>query len=260
MWLFVQPRRVSGTVYYEIAFAPMGPSLGQKIAGWGSLCYLDIFQVTASGAVPVANDLLIDRAMSSIVLTSMPYLAANFFMTVVSYALIRLDVGVVYMVFKNAAGTAPTRWVPAILRLTEEKGITADFTAVGDRLDWVRNNQENVIFPRLKRALGLLGENLVIDNFSYDDASNISGYRMRIFETEAQALTATEDITGMESGEIVQYTVSQTHDQDRNLRELHRSSIDTDQADYAVWEGTGATNYAASPQNTGSWPTGTNVS
>ena len=117
---------------------------------------------------------------------------------------------------------------------------------LGERLTLMYNHAVNVLQEMLERVKGLLGENLAIDQYEHDDAGNIESYRMRIFEDSASAEAATQDITGsLESGEIARYTVEQTIDLPKNLREFHVSSIDTDQPDTA--------------QSDTSWPTGDNV-
>lgn len=82
---------------------------------------------------------------------------------------------------------------------------------------------------RLKRLLGFLGENLVLDAFSYDSAGNCTGYRVRLFETRAAADSASAGITDVpEPGEIATYVVSQEYSSGRRLRISHVSLIDED--------------------------------
>jgi hypothetical protein len=82
---------------------------------------------------------------------------------------------------------------------------------------------------RLKRVLGLLGENLVLDNFSHDSAGNCTGFRIRLFGTRAGADAASIGITDVpEPDEIATYNVTQTFVGSRRLRISHVSLIDDD--------------------------------
>lgn len=82
---------------------------------------------------------------------------------------------------------------------------------------------------RIKRVLGLLGENLVLDNMSYDTAGNCTGFRIRLFETRALADAASVGITDVpEPGEFATYTVTQAYTSGRNTRASHVSLIDQD--------------------------------
>lgn len=71
---------------------------------------------------------------------------------------------------------------------------------------------------KLKRCLGLNGENMLLDSFSYDSAGNCTGCRIRIFETKADAEAATAGTTELEPGEIYQYTVATSYSTGRALR------------------------------------------
>lgn len=85
------------------------------------------------------------------------------------------------------------------------------------------------ISSRLKRIAGLLGENMAIDNFSFDTAGNCTGYRVRLFETRSAAAAASLGITDVpEPGEIATYTVEQDYSSGRRLRVSHVSTIDED--------------------------------
>lgn len=80
---------------------------------------------------------------------------------------------------------------------------------------------------KLTRILGMLGENVMLDVFTYDNAAgNITGYRMRVFEDATSAEAATKDATGFEPGEIAQFDVTQTHDFPRSLRTMHLSVLE----------------------------------
>ncbi len=106
-----------------------------------------------------------------------------------------------------------TYWI----RVKDETGDDPQLTAlysfsVLPRLQW-----------SLKRLLGLGGENMVLDNFSYDQAGNITGLRVRLFEESQDADNATSGVTDPEPGEIASYTVTQEHEIPRNVRTFHKS-------------------------------------
>jgi hypothetical protein len=133
----------------------------------------------------------------------------------------------------------------------------ADFTRIDNQLVYLRNNQENVLFPRTKRLLGLQGENQMLDQFSYDAAGNITAFRIRLFSDSIQAALATRDIADSdipEVGEISTYHVTQAMSAARSLRTEHRSVADNDNLDTHVDDNqdTGQ-DFAAG--NEGGWPT-----
>ena len=85
------------------------------------------------------------------------------------------------------------------------------------------------ISARLQRILGMLGENMVVDNYTYDTAGNCTAYRMRLFSTRAGADAASLNITDVpEPGEIATYTIEQSYSSGRRLRISHVSLIDED--------------------------------
>lgn len=98
------------------------------------------------------------------------------------------------------------------------------------RLYTVEKNQTDVLMPRLRRALGLLGEYQVADAFVYDDDGNITKCRIRIFSGQSQADSApvwldtdneTDDVPAAvqtSSGEIARYEINATNSLPRNLR------------------------------------------
>lgn len=132
-----------------------------------------------------------------------------------------------------------------------------DFTRIDNQLVYLRNNQENVLFPRLKRILGLGGENSLLDQFSYDSAGNILAFRIRLFQDSVAASAATRDIDDSdlpEVGEIASYFVSQDISLPRSLRTEHRSAQDSDNPDTHVDENTDTAQDFA-PGNEGGWPT-----
>lgn len=79
---------------------------------------------------------------------------------------------------------------------------------------------------QLKRLLALGGENVVFDNFTYDQAGNILGLRVRMFSNATDADNATEGVTDPEPGEIASLVVSQDHDIPRNVRTFHKSILE----------------------------------
>jgi len=130
------------------------------------------------------------------------------------------------------------------------------------RLDWIRNDIENVIFPRLKRLLGFEGENLLLDLFAYDNAGNITSMRARLFDTAANCNSATPDLDPTdtpEPGELYTYTITQAHNLPRNTRTEHKSVLDYDGnpyevSDVDVTDGFSQTDTVNAPKNTGVWP------
>jgi hypothetical protein len=85
---------------------------------------------------------------------------------------------------------------------------------------------------RIKRLLGLSGENLIIDLFSYDSGNNATSFRVRTFDTRENAAQATPGITDVpEVGEIGTYTVTQTYGVGRQLRQSSVNLIDSDLGD-----------------------------
>ena len=133
------------------------------------------------------------------------------------------------------------------------------------RLLWIRNDIENVVFPRLKRLLGFEGENLLLDLFTYDNAGNITSMRARIFDTQANCVNATPDLDPTdtpEPGELWTYTITQAHNLPRNTRTEHRSVIDfngplNNLQEMQATDNFKETDVVDSPRNTGretTWP------
>ena len=77
----------------------------------------------------------------------------------------------------------------------------------------------------LTRVLGWLGENMVIDNFTYDQPGNITSYRVRFFDTASHAESASDGATGPEVGELAQVEIDQSHALARSLRSYHLSRM-----------------------------------
>ena len=130
------------------------------------------------------------------------------------------------------------------------------------RLDWLRHDIENVVFPRLKRLLGFEGENLLLDLFAYDNAGNITSMRARIFDTSANCNAATPDLDATDTpapGELWTYTITQAHNLPRNTRTEHKSVMDYNGSTLHVDESAVTDNYketdvVKAPRNTGGWP------
>ncbi len=83
------------------------------------------------------------------------------------------------------------------------------------------------VLPRLevqlRRLLALGGENLVFDNYTYDQAGNILTMRIRLFTNSFDADEATRGNTDPEPGELASYQITQEHDVARNVRSFHKS-------------------------------------
>ena len=74
---------------------------------------------------------------------------------------------------------------------------------------------------RLQRISGYLGENCMQDELTYDDAGNLTKFRLRLFDSKVNAEAATEDTTGgLETGETARVDISQTIAIDENDRTL----------------------------------------
>jgi len=83
------------------------------------------------------------------------------------------------------------------------------------------------VLPRLeaelRRLLAFAGENLVMDNYTYDQAGNILTMRVRLFTNATDAANATAGVTEPEPGELADYLVTQEHNVARNIRTFHKS-------------------------------------
>ena len=111
-----------------------------------------------------------------------------------------------------------------------DSGLTVVSDSVLGRLYTIERNQTDVLMPRLRRALGLLGEYQVADAFVYDDDGNITKCRIRIFSGQSQADSApvwldtdneTDPVNAAvqtSSGEIARYEINATNSLPRNLR------------------------------------------
>jgi len=113
------------------------------------------------------------------------------------------------------------------------------------RLLTCERNQTDLILPRLRRALGLLGEHQKVDGFLYDDDGNITECRIRIFRDNAGANGASlwtdrvndaDPASTMDTGndELYRYTVTATNLLPRNLRTGYSQVIGAEQTDNAL--------------------------
>lgn len=86
-------------------------------------------------------------------------------------------------------------------------------------LDDIADDLLEILF-RQERTLGYLGENTLQDKMVEDDAGNIVSYRLRLFDTKANAEAATVDIDAAfpQAGERARIAVSQDVDFDTNDR------------------------------------------
>ena len=84
------------------------------------------------------------------------------------------------------------------------------------------------ITDQLRRLLAYAGENLVVDSYDFDAAGNMTEYRVRGFDTAANAADATLDFDGedMEPGELFRTLVTQGFAEPRSLRSSHVSALD----------------------------------
>lgn len=88
-----------------------------------------------------------------------------------------------------------------------------DISPIGDDI-------KEILF-RLMRALGYLGENCRQDLCQYDDAGNCIQYRLRIFDSRANAEASDLDLplgSGLQDGEIARAIVTQDIDTGKNDR------------------------------------------
>lgn len=165
--------------------------------------------------------------------------------------------GKVYAVLvKSGTGTTPTSSSILYFKIDFQASIiedtellidveTSDAAAEGSgvkntvigRLRTLELNQQGIIFPRLKRILGRLGEHAIADGFTYDEDGNITSYRERHFDTAANRDAASIWVSGddpaptLQTGELVRYSVTVSNSLPRNLRSSYQSVIDSDQAD-----------------------------
>jgi hypothetical protein len=80
---------------------------------------------------------------------------------------------------------------------------------------------------RLARLLALNGENIFIDNLSYNTGGKMTGCRIRVFDTSTNATAASSGNTDLEPGELYQYSVTQVFSSGVQRRTSHLSVLDT---------------------------------
>jgi len=94
------------------------------------------------------------------------------------------------------------------------------------------------VLPRLeyelRRLLAFAGENIVMDNFSYDQAGNILALRVRLFTNAEDAANATHGVTEPEPGEIADYLITQEHNVAKNVRTFHKSVLEFLSGDFPL--------------------------
>ncbi len=120
--------------------------------------------------------------------------------------------------------------------LSDGSVIARPNTVMG-RLLTAELNQITNISPKLRRLLGYLGENQVLDAVFFDTASNTTQIRQRVFDTAANAAAAPvwDDTEGTEdpapafpgTGEKIRQIILASHSNARQLRTELLGSIDT---------------------------------
>lgn len=152
-----------------------------------------------------------------------------------------------FMIDKQDTIEGDTQYITRATYSDNDAENTAADNSLVNRIYTLERNQLDVIFKRLKRALGLLGENQIIDGYFYDDSGNVTQCRVRLFDSVANrdaALSATWDDTENESdpapasvdtagGEIGRYTILASHLLPRNLRTAYQGKMSADAADQA---------------------------
>lgn len=241
--------------YMDLMFMPSNDS-GAAIATWTAI-YVDIMYMSADangyaylqrGASTYWQDVELP-ALSG--LTRCYGLREQLGVTAMVWMLANLG-RPLYIVVKNATSN-PTILKMYTAKVEYDSMVYNELLKVKDRTAWVRNDIENVVFPRLRRLLSLLGENTLLDNFSYDNAGNITGLRVRCFDSAANASNATVDVTDAENGEEVTLVVTQTHDLPRNVRSSHLSVASSEAVDRTASRND-ITDVVEAPGNTGTWP------
>ncbi len=115
--------------------------------------------------------------------------------------------------------------------------VTALPNSVMGRLRTLELNQIQNISPKLRRLLGLSGENQVLDGYFFDDASNITQVRLRVYDTAASARAAVRwadtenqsDPVGAypTPGELSRQVIQTSQSQARQLRTELLGSLST---------------------------------
>ena len=152
------------------------------------------------------------------------------------------------VIMKDRSGASPMWFAMLSFRVVSD---------VPARLNHLRNDVENVLFPRTKRLLSYHGENQMIDLVEVDAANNMISMRVRTFDDRASALAATPDlpdVSGLEPGEVSRLTVTQTYSLPRCVRDSHvATTSDSDPDDLSVTDNQ-ATGAVDAPGNEDGWP------
>jgi hypothetical protein len=238
--------------HLEVAFSPRDND-GTAIAGWSDV-YVDIFYLddNTDGMTLLYQDEQLTQlgVVDDVYGTRLAINAETATQAITNRGRI------LYFNFKSAT-SSPTYVKLHSGVLNFDSDIYAAINSVAnERLVWIRNDIEQVLFPRTERMLNFLGENLFIDDFEHDAAGNITGMRLRGFNNKANCEAATAGVTDTETGENMTVNISQSHDLPRNLRSSHRSSSSEDYDDTGVTDST-VTDPTNAPGNseTDGWPT-----
>ena len=196
----------SGHAYLDVMFGTQDDE-GDTIVGWNAV-YLDIFYINDAGTGITYLDQADGSDFQNVALTE---LTGNH----VDIWFIRED---------YTAGT-PLTWLQAnrgrMLYFYFRNASNSSRKLFSGQISWDSKTVSNH-----QKVLGLLGENLLLDSFGYDAAGNITNLRVRVFDSNTNALAATADITDVpETGEVAIYDVTQTHNLPRNVRSSHLSVL-----------------------------------
>jgi hypothetical protein len=231
----------------------------------GQYCYFHLAYRTATGSqdtqfTPTFFDVL-RNSTGEVVIPDSPFQVSQIYNGAIVYGIIDTSLaafvpGEQYtIVVKLQEGTEVTTFQTYGLSILGP--LTSRLQTITDRLVYIRNDIENVLFTRTHRMLASLGENLLLDQFTYDPAGNVQGLRVRYFDTKANCNAATGDIEDEvlpEIGEIMTLLVTQENDRPRCVRTLHRSVPVVEAGDAGVNANTSETQVFA-PGNEGGWPT-----
>lgn len=248
--------------YMEIIFSARDDA-GAAVAGWTS-CWLDVLYLdgTTDGYAILPYEADSHRAIVMSSLGDYPnvfYYRETISQDLETWLTTNLGRTLYFAFYDPATDKDRMKILSATIAfgatlMDRQRTIMDAQTVIKNRLAWIRNDVENVLFPRLKRVLGFCGENLLLDSFGYDAAGNITSLRVRVFDSKTNVEAATEDITDTpETGEIMTLTVEQDHELPRNVRSMHLCSPSSDATDATATENT-ETDAVNAPGNTGSWP------
>jgi len=152
-----------------------------------------------------------------------------------------------FVTIYNSSGPANRYVIPFVVTRSlsstvADSAMSAIQNSALGRLHTCERNQTDLILPRLRRALGLLGEHQKVDGFLYDDDGNITECRIRIFRDNTGANAASlwtdrvndaDPASAIDTGndELYRYTVTATNLLPRNLRTGYSQVIVDEQAD-----------------------------